>query len=72
MNKKDIDPANLRIRPMNTEHVHAIAQVGSMYAGAPRPEYYRKKIASATGRAGIYTPLVAEARTTVSRVACKR
>ncbi|MCX5872956.1 MAG: hypothetical protein NTY51_06940 [Deltaproteobacteria bacterium] len=48
MNKKDIDPANVQIRPMKEEDVDAIAVIDSIYFGAPRPEYYREKLGSAT------------------------
>ena len=71
MNKKDIDPANVQIRPMKEEDVDAIAVIDSMYFGAPRPEYYREKLGSATKGAGINTSLVAEARTSISQVDCK-
>ena len=72
MNKKDIDPANVQIRPMKEEDVDAIAVIDSMYFGAPRPEYYREKLGSATKGAGINTSLVAEARTTILQAECKR
>jgi hypothetical protein len=44
LNKKDIDPANVQIRPMKEEDVDAIAVIDGMYFGAPRPEYYREKL----------------------------
>ena len=31
VNKKDIDPANVQVRPMNEEDVDAIAVIDSMY-----------------------------------------
>jgi hypothetical protein len=72
VNKKDIDPANVQIRSMKEEDVDAIAVIGSMHFGAPRPEYYREKLGSATRGAGISTSLVAEARTTILPAECKR
>jgi hypothetical protein len=66
--KKDIDPANVQVRPMYEEDVDAIAVIDSMYCGAPRPEYYREKLGSATKGAGISTSLVAEARTSIAPV----
>ncbi|MGO9568614.1 MAG: hypothetical protein ACLP5H_13830 [Desulfomonilaceae bacterium] len=71
MNKRNIDPANVQIRPMKVEDVGAIAVIDSMYFGAPRPEYYREKLGSATKGAGIITSLVAEARTTILQAECK-
>ncbi len=49
----------------------AIAISDSMYFGAPRPEYYREQLGSATKGAGINTSLVAEARTSILQVECK-
>jgi hypothetical protein len=56
---------------MKEEDVVAIAVVARVYFGAPRPEYYREKLGSATKGAGISTSLVAEARTTVLQAECK-
>jgi hypothetical protein len=50
----------------------AVAVIDSMYCGAPRPEYYREKLGSATKGAGINTSLIAEARTTTLQAECKR
>ena len=71
MIKKDIDPANNQIRPVKEEDVDAIAVIDSMYFGAP-PEYYRKKLGSATKGAGINTSSVAKARTTMLQAECER
>ena len=68
MNKKDIDPANVQIRPKEEEDVDAIAVIDSMYFGAPRPEYYREKLGSAAKGAGINTSLVAQARIIITQV----
>jgi hypothetical protein len=57
---------------MYEEDVDAIAVIDSMYCGAPRPEYYREKLGSATKGAGINTSLIAEARTTTLQAECKR
>ncbi len=72
MNKKDIDPANVQIRPMREEGVHAIAVIDSIYVGAPPPEYYWEKFGSAAKGAGISTSWVAEARRTILQAECKR
>ena len=72
MNKKDIDPANVQIRLFKEEDGDAIAVSYSMYFGAPRPEYYREQLGSATKGAGINTSLVAEARMTTLQAECKR
>ena len=72
MNKKDIDPANVQIRPMKEEDGDGFAVIDSRYFGAPRPEYYRERLGSATKGAGINTSLVAEARTTILQADCKR
>ena len=72
MNKKNIDPANVQICHMKEEDVDAIAVIDSMQFGAPRPEYYREKLVSATRGAGINTSLVAEAGTTVLQAERKR
>jgi hypothetical protein len=72
VNKKDIDPANVQIRPMREEDVNAIAASDSVCFGAPRPEYFRKKPGSAIGGAGINTSLVSEARTAILEAECKR
>ncbi len=58
MNKEDIDPANVRIRPMREEDVNATAVIDSMSLETPRPEYYREELGSATKGAGINTFLV--------------
>ena len=71
MNKKDIDPANVQIRHMEDEDGHAVAVIDSVYFGAPQPEYYRKKLGSATKGSGINTSLIAEARMSISQGACK-
>jgi hypothetical protein len=57
---------------MKEGDVDAIAVIDSRYFGAPRPEYYREKLGSATKGAGINTSLVAEARTTTWQAGCKR
>ena len=72
MNKRNYHPANVQICPMKEEHVDAIAVIDSMAFGAPRPEYYREKLGSATKGAGINTSLVAVARTTILQAECKR
>lgn len=66
MNKKDIDPANIRIHSMKEEDVDAIAAIDSKYFGAPRPEYYREKLGSATKGSGINTSPVAVERTSIA------
>ena len=71
MDKKDIDPAHVQIRPMKEEDVDAIAVIDSMYFGAPRPEFYPEKLGSATKGSGINTSLVAEALTSISQADCK-
>jgi hypothetical protein len=68
--KKDTDPANVLIRPMKEEDVDAIAVIGSMSFGAPRPEYYREKLGLATKGTKMNTSLVSEARTSISQVDC--
>jgi len=70
VNKKDIDPANVQVRPME-EDVDAIGVMDSMCFGAPRPEYCREKLGPANKGAGINSSLVAEARTSMSQVDCK-
>ncbi len=72
MNKKDIDSANVQIRPLKEEGTNAVAVFGSMYFGTPGPEYYREKLGSAAKGAGINTSLVAEARTTILQAEGKR
>ncbi len=57
---------------MKEEGVDSIAVIDSTRFGAPRPEYYREKLGSATKASGINTFLVAEAWTTISQAACKR
>jgi len=47
VNKKDIDPTHVQIRPMKEEGFDAIAAIDGMCFEAPRPEYYRKKLGSA-------------------------
>ena len=71
MNKKDIDPANVQIRPVKEEDIDAIAVIDSIYFGAPRPEHYREKLGWATKGAGIGTPLVSEQRTSISQIAIR-
>ncbi len=71
MNKKNIDPANVQIRPMK-EDFDAIAVNDSRAFGATRQKYYREKLGSATKAAGINTSLVAIARATVLQAECKR
>ena len=72
MNKKDIDPANIRIRPMKEKDADATAVIDSMCFGVPRPEYYREELGSAIKGAGINTSLVAEAWTTILQAEGKR
>jgi hypothetical protein len=67
VSKKEIDPANVQIRPMKEENVEAIEVIDSVYLGVPRPENYRKKLGAATKGAGINTSVVAEARTSIAR-----
>jgi hypothetical protein len=71
LNKKDIDPANVRILPVKEEEVDAIPAIDGMSFGAPRPEYYLEMLDSAIKGAGINTSLVAEALTSISQVDCK-
>lgn len=71
MNKRNIDPANVQIRPAK-EDVDASAVIDSRAFGAPRPEYYLEKLGSATKGAGINTSLVAVARTIILQAECKR
>jgi len=71
VNKKDVDAANLQIRPMKEQDVHTIAIIDSVYFGAPRPEYYGERLGSATNGPGINAFWVAEALTSISQVDCK-
>jgi hypothetical protein len=67
MKKQDIDPANVQIRPMQEENVHAIPLVDTMYAGTPSsPGILSEERGAAVERIGIGTSLVAEARTSIS------
>jgi hypothetical protein len=71
VNKQDIDPAKVRIRPIKEQDVAAVAVIDSMYFGALRPEYYREQLGSAINGAGINISLVADARTNMLQVDCK-
>jgi hypothetical protein len=71
VNKKDIDSANVLIRPMKEGDVDVVAVIDSRSFGAPRPEHYRQKLGSAAKVAGINTSLVGEARTSIPQVDCK-
>jgi hypothetical protein len=70
-NKQDVDPGNVQNRPMKEENVDDFAVIDGMYFGAPRPEYHREKLDSATKGARINTFLVSETRTSMSQVDCK-
>jgi hypothetical protein len=72
VNRKKIDPANTPILPLKEEDIAAMAVIDGTYVGASRPEYYLKKLGSATQGAGIRAPLVAEAPTTMLQAECKR
>jgi hypothetical protein len=71
VNNKDIDPANVQIRPTEEEDLDAVGLIDSMYFGTPRSEHCGEKLGSAARGAGINTSLVAEARTSISHVDCK-
>ena len=60
MSFKDVDPAEIQIRPMREEDLEEITSIDTMYLGSARPEYYKEKLAAATKGAGINTSLVAE------------
>ncbi len=72
MIKKDIDPANLPIRPMKEDEVDAVGVAESRYFGVARPEYYWVKSGPATKGTGNSISLVAEARMSILQAECKR
>jgi len=72
VNNKDIGPANVQNRPMKEEDVGAVAVIDRLCLRAPRLEYYREKLGSATKGARINTSLGARARTTMLQAECKR
>lgn len=60
MSFKDLDLAQIQIRPMREEDLEEITSIDNMYFGMARPEYYKEKLSTATKGAGINTSLVAE------------
>jgi hypothetical protein len=72
VNKKDVDPTDVQVRPTKEEGLDATAVIDSMYSGGSRPEYYWERLGVATREAGIIISLVAEARKSISQVDCKR
>ncbi len=72
MSKKDGGQENSRTRPRKEEQADAIALIDRVYSGAPRPEYCREKLGSATIGAGISTSLSAQDRTTILQAEFER
>ncbi len=71
MNNKDIDAANVQVRPTKDEDVDAVGVIDRVHFGTPGSEHCGEKLGSAATGAGINTSLVAEARTSISHVDCK-
>jgi predicted N-acetyltransferase YhbS len=60
MSVKDIESAQIEIRPIREEDLADITSIDNMYFWQARLEYYKEKLVAATKGAGINTSLVAE------------